>query len=200
MHEAPPAAYGVRFARFLDPTERPGHDRIKSRIWRTFTMPITVQPLHPVFVAQITGVDLRETLDQPTVAAIENAINQHGVLVFPGQVITDEQQMAFSRRFGDLETTVKPYRTDFVPRLDPHVADISNLNHRNQITSQGRPAAAECAGQPAVALRQQLQACSGALFAAVGARDPGRGRRNPVRRHARRLGRPARGCRRAWTG
>jgi alpha-ketoglutarate-dependent 2,4-dichlorophenoxyacetate dioxygenase len=99
-------------------------------------MPITVQPLHPVFVGQVTGVDLREPLDQPSVAAIEHAINQHGVLVFPGQVITDEQQMAFSRRFGDLETTVKLYRTDYVPRLDPHVSDVSNLNHRNQIRAK----------------------------------------------------------------
>ncbi len=73
-------------------------------------MPIVVQPLHPVFVAQVTGLDLREPLDAPTVAAIDNAINRFGVLVFPGQVITDEQQMAFSRHFGDLETTVRAYR------------------------------------------------------------------------------------------
>jgi alpha-ketoglutarate-dependent 2,4-dichlorophenoxyacetate dioxygenase len=53
--------------------------------------------------------------------------------VFPGQVITDEQQMAFSRNFGDLETTVRAYRKDFVPRLDLHIADISNLAPDNQI-------------------------------------------------------------------
>ncbi len=96
-------------------------------------MPIAVTPLHPVFVAQVTGIDLREPLSKPDVTAINDAINQSGVLVFPGQFITDEQQMAFSRNFGDLETTVRAYRSDFVPRLDPHMADISNLDENNQV-------------------------------------------------------------------
>lgn len=96
-------------------------------------MPITVQQLHPVFVGQVTGLDLREPLDQEVVVAISDAINRYEVLVFPGQFITDEQQMAFSRRFGDLETTVRAYRKDFVPRLDPHIADISNLDQNNSV-------------------------------------------------------------------
>ena len=96
-------------------------------------MPISVKSLHPVLAAQVTGVDLREALDDPTVTAISDAINQHGVLVFPAQFITDAQQMAFSRRFGELETTVKIYRKDYVPRLDPHISDVSNLDQDNQI-------------------------------------------------------------------
>jgi alpha-ketoglutarate-dependent 2,4-dichlorophenoxyacetate dioxygenase len=99
-------------------------------------MPITVQPLHPIFAGQVTGVDLREPLNEASVTAIDDAINRYGVLVFPGQIITDEQQMAFSRRFGDLETTVKLYRKDYVPRLDPHVSDVSNLDHRSQIRTK----------------------------------------------------------------
>ena len=96
-------------------------------------MSIAVKPLHPAFVAEVTGLDLREPLAEATVALVEDAINTYGVLVFPGQFIDDEQQMAFSRRFGDLETTVKLYRKDFVPRLDPHVSDISNLDENNRI-------------------------------------------------------------------
>ena len=41
--------------------------------------------------------------------------------------------MAFSRRFGDLETTVRTDRTDYVPRLAEHIADISNLDHNNRL-------------------------------------------------------------------
>ncbi len=96
-------------------------------------MSITVRPLHPVFAAEVTGVDLREALDPAAVQAIEGAINQHGVLVFPGQFITDQQQMAFSRNFGELETTVRAYRSDNVSRLDVHIADISNLDHNSQV-------------------------------------------------------------------
>jgi alpha-ketoglutarate-dependent 2,4-dichlorophenoxyacetate dioxygenase len=96
-------------------------------------MALSVRQLHPVFVGEVGGIDLREALDQDAVDALNAAINQHGVLVFHGQFITDEQQMAFSRNFGELETTVRAYRKDFVPRLDLHVADISNLDERNQV-------------------------------------------------------------------
>jgi alpha-ketoglutarate-dependent 2,4-dichlorophenoxyacetate dioxygenase len=98
-------------------------------------MPITVKQLHPVFVGEVSGIDLRQPLDRAAVAEVEAAINQHGVLVFHGQAITDEQQQAFSRNFGDLESTVRAYRTDFVPRLDVYMADISNLDENNKVLS-----------------------------------------------------------------
>jgi alpha-ketoglutarate-dependent 2,4-dichlorophenoxyacetate dioxygenase len=96
-------------------------------------MSITVHPIMPDFAAEIGGIDLREELSRRTAAAISDAINKAGVLVFHDQFITDEQQQAFSRNFGDLETTVKAYRKDFVPRLDVHMADISNLDERNRL-------------------------------------------------------------------
>jgi alpha-ketoglutarate-dependent 2,4-dichlorophenoxyacetate dioxygenase len=96
-------------------------------------MTIAVQPITKDFAARIGGVDLRQPLDAVTVAAISDAINHAGVLVFHEQFITDEQQQAFSRNFGDLETTVKAYRKDFVPRLDVHMADISNLDEQNRV-------------------------------------------------------------------
>jgi alpha-ketoglutarate-dependent 2,4-dichlorophenoxyacetate dioxygenase len=96
-------------------------------------MTVTVHPITPDFAAEISGVDLREPLDKTAVIAINDAINKAGVLVFHDQFITDEQQQAFSRNFGDLETTVKAYRKDFVPRLDVHMADISNLDEQNRV-------------------------------------------------------------------
>jgi alpha-ketoglutarate-dependent 2,4-dichlorophenoxyacetate dioxygenase len=99
-------------------------------------MPITIKPLHSVFVAEVTGIDLRDILPDLAIGAINDAIDQYGVLVFPGQTITDEQQMAFSRHFGVLETTVRAYRKDLAPRLDPHVADISNLDQNNQVRAK----------------------------------------------------------------
>ena len=98
-------------------------------------MPITVRQLHPLFVGEVSGIDLRQPLDRAAVAEVEAAINQHGVLVFHDQVITDEQQQAFSRNFGGLESTVRAYRTDFVPRLDVYMADISNLDENNKVLS-----------------------------------------------------------------
>jgi alpha-ketoglutarate-dependent 2,4-dichlorophenoxyacetate dioxygenase len=103
---------------------------------RKQTMNIQVRQIHECFVGEVGGVDLRNPLDADTVVAIESAINRHAVLVFHDQAITDEQQMAFSRNFGELETTVRAYRADFVPRLDLHIADISNLDHHNQVVGK----------------------------------------------------------------
>ena len=96
-------------------------------------MTITVNPMSESFVAEIGNIDLREPLDQDTVAALSDAINKYGVLIFHDQHIDDRQQQAFSRNFGDLETTVRAYRNDFVPRLDVHMADISNLDAQNRV-------------------------------------------------------------------
>jgi len=96
-------------------------------------MSITVKQLHPLFMGEIGNIDLRQPLDKQTVDALTAAIDRHAVLVFHDQFITDEQQQAFSRNFGDLETTVRAYRKDFVPRLDVHMADISNLDENNRI-------------------------------------------------------------------
>jgi alpha-ketoglutarate-dependent 2,4-dichlorophenoxyacetate dioxygenase len=96
-------------------------------------MALTIERLHPVLAAQVTGLDLREPQTDAMIEAVAQAINAHAVLVFPGQHITDAQQMAFSARFGTLETTVKIYRKDYTPRLDPHVSDISNLDASGRI-------------------------------------------------------------------
>jgi alpha-ketoglutarate-dependent 2,4-dichlorophenoxyacetate dioxygenase len=96
-------------------------------------MAVSVKQLHPVFAGEVSGVDLREPLDKDTVTALNDAINRYGILVYHDQHITDEQQQAFSRNFGDLETTVRAYRKDFVPRLDVYMADISNLDEKNKL-------------------------------------------------------------------
>ena len=98
-------------------------------------MAITVKQLHPHFMGEIGGVDLRQPLDKETVAALQAAIDKHGVLVFHDQQIDDAQQQAFSRNFGELESTVRAYRKDFVPRLDVFMADISNLDENNKLLS-----------------------------------------------------------------
>jgi alpha-ketoglutarate-dependent 2,4-dichlorophenoxyacetate dioxygenase len=68
-------------------------------------MTITIGRLTPVFGAEITGVDLSAPLDAATFAQIEEAFETHSVLVFPGQDLDDDAQIAFSRGFGDLEKT-----------------------------------------------------------------------------------------------
>lgn len=70
-------------------------------------MAITIQPLHPLFGAEIGGVDTGTAMDDGTFAAIRAALDEYSVLVLRGQSLDDERQIAFSRRFGDLETSNK---------------------------------------------------------------------------------------------
>lgn len=66
---------------------------------------LQIEPLTPLFAASIRGIDLRETLPDPDFQAIRDAFERYSVLVFPDQPIGDDAQIAFSERFGPLETT-----------------------------------------------------------------------------------------------
>ena len=56
--------------------------------------------------SRVTGIDLSKALDDTTFSEIENAWYERGVLVFPEQNLTDDQQVNFSRRFGELERLI----------------------------------------------------------------------------------------------
>lgn len=64
-----------------------------------------VDKITGAFGARITGIDVSEPLDAVTVSAVRQAIDEHGVLSFPGQkVLTAEQQIALAAQFGEVET------------------------------------------------------------------------------------------------
>ncbi len=64
-------------------------------------------------------------------------MDQYAVLVFPDQDITDEQQLAFTRHFGELENyaTGGHIRKRSDSRLGPGMADFSNLDKDGRIMS-----------------------------------------------------------------
>ncbi len=63
-----------------------------------------VMPVGPGFAAEIRGAGMSEVAaDDAIYAAVRAAFEEHSVLVFRRQPITDELQVAFSRRFGPLE-------------------------------------------------------------------------------------------------
>ena len=60
----------------------------------------------PGFAAELRGVTLSDVAnDDAAYKAVRAAFEEHSVLVFRGQQVTDEIQLAFSRRFGPLEVT-----------------------------------------------------------------------------------------------
>jgi len=63
-----------------------------------------VNPLGPGFFAEVRGVGLAEVAAHDNAyAAVRAAFEEHSVLLFRAQPITDELQVAFSKRFGPLE-------------------------------------------------------------------------------------------------
>jgi len=68
---------------------------------------VTIKKLHPLFVAEIGGVDTGEPMDDATFVEIRAALDEYSVLVFHDQSLDDEKQIAFSKRFGPLEIAGK---------------------------------------------------------------------------------------------
>ena len=87
---------------------------------------LTITPAHSAFAAEVSGVDLTRRLDDATFERIAIAFDDYSVLVFRGQALSDPQQMAFSERWGPLETTVRTLGGE--DRLGAHIVDLSNTD------------------------------------------------------------------------
>src|SRR5205823_4467415 len=95
---------------------------------------VLINPIHTTFVAEVKGIDLRRPLDAHDVAAIEAGMDRYAVLVFHDQPLNDEEQLAFSRRLGNIEPSVNSNVTKIEERrLSIEVSDISNLDKHNMI-------------------------------------------------------------------
>jgi alpha-ketoglutarate-dependent 2,4-dichlorophenoxyacetate dioxygenase len=96
-------------------------------------MPIELRKLHPLFVAEASGVDLSRPVDAETVRAIWDAIDHYAVLVFHDQRLDDAQLRDFAARFGELEIGRSAARGGRRRLAIPQIGDISNLDEDNQV-------------------------------------------------------------------
>src|SRR6266853_3896514 len=104
---------------------------------KTMEMPMRIIPIGSEFAAEVEGIDLCAPLDAAVAAAIHAGMDRHAVLVFRDQPLTDEQQIAFTRQFGELENYGTPghIRRREEQRLGPGIADFSNLDKDGNIMS-----------------------------------------------------------------
>ena len=68
-------------------------------------MTLQISPVRPDFVARVQGIDLVGEMDAETFAGLRRALDDHSILIFSGQPMDDEAQIAFSRWWGPLEPT-----------------------------------------------------------------------------------------------
>jgi alpha-ketoglutarate-dependent 2,4-dichlorophenoxyacetate dioxygenase len=96
-------------------------------------MPVITRQIGPCFAAEVEGVDLVKPLSPDEVDAVHAGMNEYAVLVFHGQDLDDEQQLAFSRSLGALEHAIgTSLRAPDEYRLPTTFADVSNLDKNNQ--------------------------------------------------------------------
>lgn len=101
-------------------------------------MDISIRPVHPHFVGEVTGLDITQPLTPAQVTTIEAGMDQHAVLVFRDQALDDDTQCVFSANFGELEVTLagqmmKPEMRRF-QKLE--LGDISNLDGESKLRAR----------------------------------------------------------------
>ena len=67
-------------------------------------MPLIVSSLTPVFGARITNVDLTQPLSCEVVNEIREAFEEYSLLLFSKQYIADDEHIAFTEHFGEVES------------------------------------------------------------------------------------------------
>jgi len=100
---------------------------------------MVVERIGKALGAEIGGVDLARPLDEATFAQVAAAFFEHQVVVFRDQQLTPAQQVAFTRRFGELEHHV---RRESCLAGFPEILVVSNL-----LDDAGRPIGVQDAGR-----------------------------------------------------
>ena len=88
-------------------------------------MTLQTRPLHPLLGVEIVGVDVRHVA-AAAFTAIVDAFEEHSVLLFRGQSLDDEAQIAFSSRFGPLEATIRTVVSH--ARYRPEISNLANVD------------------------------------------------------------------------
>jgi alpha-ketoglutarate-dependent 2,4-dichlorophenoxyacetate dioxygenase len=96
-------------------------------------MPIAVNPLHPIFAAEIAGADLALPPDDALVRTVEDAMATYAVCVVRTPGISDDAHIRFSRAFGPLELPPRLGRFNVARRLRGELFDASNLDANGEI-------------------------------------------------------------------
>ena len=102
-------------------------------------MPLTCTPLHPVFGAQASGIDLTKPLSDQDVSAINAAMTQYAVLVFRGQSLSAQQQIDFMSHFGEIDIGLKRVFKRPERLADERLIDISNVNAQGEVDRRDSP-------------------------------------------------------------
>src|SRR5215813_4517277 len=97
-------------------------------------MGLTFRKLHPLFVAEVSPVDLRRVHDEETLARLRAGMDEFAVLVFRDQPFTDNEHLEFAQRLDGVLHTKLGISALQKNRLgNEALGDISNLDESGEI-------------------------------------------------------------------
>ena len=96
-------------------------------------MAFEIRQVHPLFVGEVSGVDLGQPIAAAVVREIWAAIDRYAVLVFHGQRLSDAQLRDFAGNFGNLEIGRAAAEAAKRRLAFPEIGDISNLDEDGQL-------------------------------------------------------------------
>ena len=102
-------------------------------------MTLQFKPLHPLFAAEASGIDLTQPLSLSDAKKINAAMNQYAVLVWRGQPLTARQQMDFAQSFGPLDIGLKRVFKRKERLEDERLIDISNVDAQGNVAGRDSP-------------------------------------------------------------
>jgi alpha-ketoglutarate-dependent 2,4-dichlorophenoxyacetate dioxygenase len=83
---------------------------------------------------EILGVDVTQ-VSEAVFGDIVEAFEERSLLLFRGQRLTDEEQIAFSRRFGPLETSLRTITS--LAKVAPEVSNLANVDAEDRLIPAG---------------------------------------------------------------
>lgn len=100
-------------------------------------MGIAFKPLHPLLAAEASGVDLSKPLSPAQVKEVVAGMDQYAVLVFRGQKLGEDQQIAYARQFGPLDLGLRKMKKGQPHRFKyDELADISNVQVDGKVAAR----------------------------------------------------------------
>src|SRR5262249_15656740 len=103
-------------------------------------MGLTFRKLHPLFVAEVSPVDLRRVHDDERLARLRAGMDEFAVLVFRDQPFTDYEHLEFAQRLDGVLHTKLGISALQKNRLgNEALGDISNLDESGEIMKSDHP-------------------------------------------------------------
>ncbi len=97
---------------------------------------ITVTRRAPTIGAEVQGLDLARVSDEESIELIRKLWLEHHVLVFPGQRLSEEAQVAFSRHFGELAVF---HDQDKISGRRPEILRVANVDENGEMIDPDHP-------------------------------------------------------------